>query len=136
LNTAHRTRVYLHERAKSPEPLDILSGLSRPSGQDVGMETPVTFGEIDSFAGDDDKDGLPRVTMPVSVATGSTGSSNVGPQGEENAAIAEVEDLVIIPEIVIGTQNASVGYDEPVVNDDLISATRNTSSELAEQQLI
>jgi hypothetical protein len=81
--------------------LNFFSGLSRPSGHHVGMETPLTFGEIDSFAGDDDKDGLTGGTKPVSVAAGSTGSSNVGPQGEENAAIAEVEDLVIIPEIVM-----------------------------------
>jgi hypothetical protein len=149
LITAHRTRIYIHERAKSPEPVEILSGLSRPSGHDVGMETPLTFGEIDSFAGDDDDDGLTGDTMPVSVATGLTGSSNVGPQGEENAAIAEVGDLVVIPEIAIGTQNGpefagsetAVGYapfacDEPVVNDDLISATRKTSLDLAEKQLI
>jgi hypothetical protein len=56
LNTAHRTRVYLHERAKSPEPLETLSGLNRPSGHDIGMEAPRTTGEIDSFAGDNEND--------------------------------------------------------------------------------
>jgi hypothetical protein len=49
LITAHRTRVYLHERAKSPEPLERLSGLNRPSGRDIGMESPLTFGEINSL---------------------------------------------------------------------------------------
>jgi hypothetical protein len=94
LITAHRTRVYLHERAKSPEPLDILSGLNRPSIHDVGTETPLTFGEIDSFAGDDDNNDLTGAAIPDSVATGSTGSSNLVPQGNESAAIAEVEGLV------------------------------------------
>jgi hypothetical protein len=39
LITTLRTRVYLHERANSPEALKILSRLNRPSGHDVGMET-------------------------------------------------------------------------------------------------
>jgi hypothetical protein len=105
LTTAHRTGVYLHDCAKSPEPLEIFSGLSRLSRHDFGTEPPLTFGEIDSFAGDDDDDDLTGDTMLDSVATGSTGSSNLVPQGEENVAIAEVEDLAFIPEIAIGTQN-------------------------------
>jgi hypothetical protein len=58
LITALRTRVYLHERANSPEALEILSRLNRPSGHDVGMETLLTFGEIHSVAGDDGNDDL------------------------------------------------------------------------------
>jgi hypothetical protein len=74
------------------------------------------------------------------------GFSNVVPQIEENATIAEVEDLVSIPEIVVGTQNgpdfagsestvgyAPVGYDETVVNEFIIAVTPNTSWDLAEQ---
>jgi hypothetical protein len=73
----------------------------------------------------------------------------VEPQIEENATIAEVEDLVSIPEIVAGTQNgpdfagsesavgyAPVGYDGTVVNEVIIAVTPNTSLDLAEQQMI
>jgi hypothetical protein len=98
LITAHRTQVYLHERAKYPEPLEILSGLNRPSGHDIGMEAPITFGEIDSFAGDDENDEMTGVVVPDASATISTGSSIGVPQGGETSAIADVEDYVNIPE--------------------------------------
>jgi hypothetical protein len=84
LITAHRMRVYLHERAKSPEPLEILSGLNRPSGHDIGLEAPLTFGEIDSFAGDDENDEMTGAVVPDSSATILTGSSIAVPQGGEN----------------------------------------------------
>jgi hypothetical protein len=149
LITAHRTRVYLHERAKSPEPLEILSGLNRPSGHDIGMEAPLIFGEIDSFAGDDENDEMNGAVVPDSSATISTGSSIAVPQGGETLAIAEVEDYVNIPEIAIGAQKgpdfagsesaleyAPVVYEEPEVNSNINPATPNTSLDLDEQQLI
>jgi hypothetical protein len=141
--------VYLHERAKSPEPLEILSGLNRPSGHDIGMEAPLIFGEIDSFAGDDENDEMNGAVVPDSSATISTGSSIAVPQGGETLAIAEVEDYVNIPEIAIGAQKgpdfagsesaleyAPVVYEEPEVNSNINPATPNTSLDLDEQQLI
>jgi hypothetical protein len=83
-----------------------LSGLNRPSGHDVGMESPLTFGEINSFASDDDNDDLTRVAVTASLANGSTGSSNIVPQIEEYATIAEVEDLVNMPALAIGNQTS------------------------------
>jgi hypothetical protein len=142
LITAHRTRVYLHERAKSPEPLEILSGLNRPSGHDIGMEAPLTFGKIDSFAGDDENDEMTGAVVPDSSATISTGSSIAVPQGGETLAIAEVEDSVNIPEIAIGAQKGpgfadsesaleyALVYEEPAVNSNITSATPNTTLEL------
>jgi hypothetical protein len=149
LITTHRTRVYLHERAKSPEPLEIPSGLNRPSGYDIGMEAPLTFGEIHGFAGDDENDEMTGAVVPDSPATISTGSSIAIPQGGEVSAISDVEDYVNIPEIAIGAQKgpdfagsesaleyAPVVYEEPEVNSNITSATPNTSLDLDEQQLI
>jgi hypothetical protein len=141
--------VYLHERAKSAEPLETLSGLNRLSGHDIGMEAPLTFGEIDNFAGDDENDEMTGAVIPDSSATISTGSSIVVPQGGEISAIAEVEDSVNIPEIAIGSQKVPdfagsvsaleytpVVYEEPEVNSNITSATPNTILDLDEQQLI
>jgi hypothetical protein len=142
LITAHRTRVYLHERAKSPGPLKILSGLNRPSGHDIGMEAPLTFGEIDSFAGDDENNEMTGAVVPDSSATISTASSIAVPQGGETSAIAEVEDSVNIPKIAIGAQEGpdfagsesaleyALVYEEPAVNSNITSATPNTSLDL------
>jgi hypothetical protein len=121
LITAHRTRVYLYERAKSPEPLETLSGLNR-------------------------NDEMTGAVVPDSSPTVLTGSSIAVPQGEETSAIAEVEDSVNIPEIAVGAQKgpdfagsesaleyAPVVYEEPEVNSNITSATPNTSLDLDEQ---
>jgi hypothetical protein len=113
------------------------------------MEAPLTFGEIDSFAGDDENDEMTGAVVPDSSATISTGSSIAVPQGEETSAITEVEDSVNIPEIAIGAQKgpdfacsksaleyAPVVYEEPEVNSNITSAIPNTSLDLDEQQLI
>jgi hypothetical protein len=61
---------------KSPQPFETFSDLNRPSAHVSGMKAPLTFGDIDSFAGEDENDYITGA-VPDSFSNVSTGSSKV-----------------------------------------------------------